>query len=116
MAHVVWQMGANMYGLLTLQQHNDEVDRLVDAYESREKDLKKQGWSLFGKAGLTIPYYSSSLCRLVNDCLLVDHRLRPTPSELLRRAEDGLKPHYERFKRNGYRLLEPLGGPQNTYL
>jgi hypothetical protein len=101
-------MGANMYGLLTLQKHNIEIDTLVDKFESKEKELKKNGWSLWGKDGFKVPYYSSKLCKLVNDCLLMDPEKRPTPSELLRRCEEGLKPHYEQFRRNGYKNAETL--------
>lgn len=114
MKHVIWQMGACIYGLMALEQHNLNIDRLVDRYEDRETELRNQGYSVLG--GYSSRVYSKSLCKLVEECLLVDPKLRPSPRELRDKTYAHWKPHFEKFKNTGYKNPVPMQFPKNLKL
>ncbi|KAK5056514.1 hypothetical protein LTR84_012045 [Exophiala bonariae] len=114
MKHVVWQMAACVYGLMTLEQHNYNIDRLVDRYEDREEELRGQGYSVLG--GYSSRVYSKSLCKLVEECLLVDPKLRPSPRELREKTLANWKPHFAKFKKAGYKNPVPMQFPKNLKL
>lgn len=114
MKHVIWQMAACVYGLMTIEEHNETIHRKVDSFESREAELRDQGYSVLG--GYSSSVYTKSLCRLVEDCLLVNPKLRPSPRTLRDKTYEGWKPHFERFKKNGCKNLEPMSLPKNINL
>jgi len=114
MKHFVWQVAACIYCLMTTEEHNETLDRKLASYEKREAQLRDQGYSVLG--GYSSSVYSKSLCRLVEECLLVDPKLRPSPDTLRDRTYAGWKPHFDKFKKNGYRNLEPMSLPKNIDL
>lgn len=114
MKHVIWQMAACIYGLMTLEQHNYNIDRMVDAFEGREQDLQRQGYSVLG--GYSSSVYSKALCKLVEECLLVDPAMRPSPRTLRDKTYAHWKPHFDRFKKAGYKNPEPMTLPKNLDL
>ncbi|KAK5421733.1 hypothetical protein LTR90_003223 [Exophiala xenobiotica] len=97
MSHVIWQIGANMFGLMNLDQHNEKLDEQVDRHEKKEAVLRQCGYSMFEE--LRSRTYSPELAALVEDCLRLDPQRRPGVRELLRRTEDGLKPYLDRWAR-----------------
>ena len=98
--HVIWQIGANIYGAMNLDPHNSEIHDLVKHYEEREQKLRESKYSVI--RNYTSTTYSSRLTRLVEDCLRLDPHLRPTPDELLRRTAEGWKPYLREYKETGY--------------
>ncbi|KEF51845.1 serine/threonine protein kinase, partial [Exophiala aquamarina CBS 119918] len=109
MKHVVWQIAACVYGLMNVEKHNETINKKVDAFENREARLREQGYSVLG--GYSSSIYTKSLCRLVELCLLVDPKLRPSPRTLRDKTHEGWKPHFEKFKKNGFKNLEPMSFP-----
>ena len=99
MSHVIWQIGANIFGLMNLNQHNEELDEQVNRHEKMEAALRQSGYSMFEE--LRSRVYSSELAALVEDCLRLDPQRRPGVRELVRRTENGLKPYLERWTRTG---------------
>ncbi|KAI1623683.1 kinase-like domain-containing protein [Exophiala viscosa] len=100
-AHVIWQVGANIYGLMTMDLYNEQLDKMVDRCERSEHELRGCGYSPFGPGGYRSSHYSSKLTKLVEDCLRLDPHLRPSPSELGQRASDGMQPYTDRYLRTG---------------
>lgn len=111
MKHVVWQMAACIYGLMNLERHNLTIDRRVDDYAHREDELRNQGYSVLN--GYSSSVYTKPLCKLVEECLLVDPALRPSPRELRERTYENWKPHFDKFKKAGYKNLVPMALPKN---
>ena len=98
--HVIWQIGANIYGVMNLNPHNTEIYGLVRCHEDLEEKLRKSKYSVI--QGYTSSKYSSKLTRLVEDCLRLDPYLRPSPDELLRRTIEGWNRHLRQYKETGY--------------
>lgn len=96
MSHVIWQVGANIYGLMYLDQHNNEVDEQVDRHEHMEERLKQYDYSMF--RGLKSTVYSSRLTALVEDCLRLDPQRRPRVRELVQHTREGLAPYLEKWQ------------------
>lgn len=94
-------MAANIYGLMTLDLYNEELDKGVNRYERLERELRRSGYSPFGVDGYRSRHYSSKLTKLVEDCLRLDPKLRPGAKDLVRRTAEGLKPYTERYLRTG---------------
>ncbi len=46
MSHVIWQIGANIYGLMNLNQHNEELDEQVNRHEKMEAELWRRWWKI----------------------------------------------------------------------
>ncbi|KIY00440.1 uncharacterized protein Z520_04125 [Fonsecaea multimorphosa CBS 102226] len=99
MKHVVWQIGANIYGLMTLDLDNDDLNARVNQAEGMEHMLRKHDYSpLMGYQSRT---YSSELTSLVDDCVRVDPARRPSPYELVQRTQEGLARFTDRYRRTG---------------
>jgi len=99
MKHVVWQIGANIYGLMTLDMHNKDLDEMLARAEGLENMLRKHDYSpLFGYKSR---HYSSELTSLVEDCVRVDPARRPSPYELVKRTQEGLARHEQRYRKTG---------------
>ncbi|EXJ72814.1 serine/threonine protein kinase [Cladophialophora psammophila CBS 110553] len=99
MKHVVWQIGANIYGLMTTDMHNKHIDEMVKKAEGLEHTMRKNGYSAL--MGYRSRYYSSELTSLVEDCLRVDPSRRPNPYELVKRTQDGLARYTQRYQQTG---------------
>lgn len=99
MAHVIWQMGANIFGMMNLDIHNTVLNEAINFAESCETKLRENGYSVLD--GYRSSIYSRELTELVEDCLRVDPNRRPRPAELVERTARGLRPWTERWKRTG---------------
>lgn len=117
MAHVIWQMGACIYGLMKLDLHNESLDNMVIDMEHQEARLRDWGYSLLGRRGtFRSSVYSKELCTLVEECLLVDPKLRPSISSFLEKSDRGWRPLYDRFLRAGNKNPENLHAPRDEDL
>ncbi|KIW16232.1 hypothetical protein PV08_06283 [Exophiala spinifera] len=99
MSHVIWQVGANMYGLMYLDRHNRDIDEQIDRHRRMEEELRKWDYSIF--RGLKSGVYSPKLTALVEDCLRVDPQRRPRVRELAQRTREGLAPYLARWRQTG---------------
>ncbi|EXJ95175.1 serine/threonine protein kinase [Capronia coronata CBS 617.96] len=99
MAHVIWQMGANIYGLMELDLHNLDIHTRVNYYEKSETSLRQDGYSVL--SGWQNLRYSSKLRALVDDCLLVDPARRPSVADLLERTQEGIRRFADAARRDG---------------
>ncbi|EXJ89249.1 serine/threonine protein kinase [Capronia epimyces CBS 606.96] len=99
MAHVIWQIGANIYGLMELELDNLDLYERVKRYETSESSLRHNGYSVLSHWNNS--RYSSKLMDLVEDCVRLDPARRPSPRELVARAQQGLKPHVDKARRTG---------------
>lgn len=98
MSHVIWQVGANIYGLMYLDEHNNEVDAQVDRHGHLEQELRQYDYSMFRRM-LKSSMYTSKLTALAEDCLRLDPRGRPRVRELVQRTREGLAPYLEKWQR-----------------
>lgn len=99
MAHVVWQVGACVLGLLGPEPDNRDLnDRLRDI-EAHEAHLRRHDYSPL--LGYKSTLYSRALTALCEDCVCVDPARRPSPCQLLDRTAAGLAPYTEQYQRTG---------------
>ncbi|OAL23914.1 hypothetical protein AYO20_10826 [Fonsecaea nubica] len=99
MKHVVWQIGANIYGLMNLDIYNEDINEVINNAEGMENTLRKHGYSAL--MGYRSRFYSSELTSLVEDCLRIDPSRRPNPYELVGRTQDGLARYTEKYHQTG---------------
>ena len=100
----MWQTAAIILGLMSLDldcsflhEHMSFVGNPRNEAEIRGRDTL-----LFQWAPQIQDDYGIDLCDLVRDCLKVDQRRRPSPTELLQRTKDGLRKAARKIEaRNG---------------
>ncbi|EXJ63830.1 serine/threonine protein kinase [Cladophialophora yegresii CBS 114405] len=103
--HALWQMAANIYGMMELDLDNKKLEEKLREAERDEYHTRKNGYSLV--PGYRHRRYSSELCQLVEDCLSIRPEDRPEPECLKSRVRKGLEPCLKRYARTGtYQKLE----------
>lgn len=85
--------------MMELETDNFRLLKQILKAETQEKRLREHEYSpLFGYDNR---HYSSTLCKLVEDCLRVRPELRPNPAELIRRTKAGVERFTQTYRRTG---------------
>ncbi|EHY57779.1 hypothetical protein HRR83_005310 [Exophiala dermatitidis] len=98
-SHTIWQMAANIYGMMQLDMDNQDLHTRINDWESAETSLRHNGYSVL--RGWKNPHYTSTLRHLVEDCLNVDPTRRPTPVDLVRSTKKGVDAWVDEYRRKG---------------
>ncbi|ETI27727.1 hypothetical protein G647_00176 [Cladophialophora carrionii CBS 160.54] len=112
--HNLWQMAANIYGMMELDLDNKKLEQKLREADRDENHTRKHGYSLL--SGYQHQRYSSELCELVEDCLRIRPEDRPDPKSLIRRVKKGLEPGLKRYARTGtWERLEATKAEWGTF-
>lgn len=84
--------------MMELDLDNMDLHKRVNRYEDAESSLRQSGYSVL-RGWRQNRRYSDKLRDLVEDCVRLDPKRRPTPAELVARTQSGLKPFAEEFRR-----------------
>lgn len=117
MAHAIWSAGACIYGLMKLDVNNRDLNSKVNEMENHEEKLRSWDYSVLGPRGsFKSGFYSKTLCSVVERCLLLDPKMRPSVSSFLDSTKRGWDPYYNDFVRRGYHNHEILHAPRDRTL
>ena len=87
----MWQMAAVITGMMVLDKDNRRIQRQLELCQANENMCWDRDLDIFANTVVDGEDYSRELWSLINECLNIDSRRRPSTRALLRRTEEGLR-------------------------
>lgn len=84
-------MAAVIIGMMALDKHNARVFNQLGLCHANERMCRDRDLDFFANTVVDGEDYSRELWSLLNECLNIAPRRRPTTSALLKRTEEGLR-------------------------
>ena len=77
--------------MMSLDLDNIPLNGKLFRCRENEQELRMRGMRMFDRTRLSTDVYSQELLDLMNDCLNIDPRRRPSPPDLVQHCKNGLR-------------------------
>jgi hypothetical protein len=108
--HVTWQLAAIIFGLMMRSTDNTFLDDQMKAMQNKEDVLWARNLNLLRWNKGQDREYSDELIDLVNDCLNIDPRKRPSPYGVMHRTKKGIEQAARDIQSKGGRAPKVFSG------